>query len=94
MSEIDEATMSDPERRETGENYVRYAWIALLLYFVLWVPGFIVNMVFLSRAMGEERATGTRPDGKGCLMALLIAGLVVPGIGACILMIMSMDAIN
>jgi hypothetical protein len=77
-----------------GESYVRYAVLSLVLYFALWVPGFLVNTVYLARALGEERETGRAPEGKGCLIALIIAGMVVPILGVCVLVIMSLGEVS
>lgn len=77
-----------------GESYVRYAVLALVLYFALWVPGFLVNTVYLARAISEQRETGRVPEGRGCLIALIIAGLVVPVLGACVLVVMSLGEIQ
>lgn len=75
-----------------GRNYKRYAILALILYFALWAPGFIVNMVFLAQALGEERRTGRTPEGKTELLLLLGAGLIVPVLGMCVLTVLSLEA--
>ena len=92
--------MQDDERRAStdsesatpvhGENYTRYAVLALVLYFALWVPGFLFNTVYLARALGERRETGKSPEGFGCLIALIIAGLGVPVLGVCVLAVLSL----
>ena len=97
MAEHDPAPKAMPDEEQTGPagtSYVRYAALALVLYFVLWAPGFLVNAVYLSRALGEERETGRAPEGKGCLIALLIAGLAVPVLGVCVLAIMSLGQVG
>jgi hypothetical protein len=78
-----------PER----QDYRRYAILSLLLYFVLWVPGFLVNTVYLAQAIGEERKTGQPAEGKGCLIALIIAGLVIPITAVCVLVIISLGEV-
>ena len=99
-TEMQGTQMQDDEQRPStdselatpaqGENYTRYAVLALVLYFALWVPGFLTNTVYLARAIGEQRETGTSPKGMGCLIALIIAGLGVPILGVCVLVVMSL----
>jgi hypothetical protein len=96
MNQPDLENSSEQEQDESpsSENYVRAAILALILYFVLWAPGFLVNAVYLSRALGEERRTGQAPEGKGCLIALLVAGLVVPVMGVCVLVLLSLGEVG
>jgi hypothetical protein len=96
MNQPDRENSRQQEQQESSpsENYVRPAILALVLYFVLWAPGFLVNAVYLSRALGEERRTGKAPEGKGCLIAVLVAGLVVPVLGVCALALLSIGEVG
>jgi hypothetical protein len=75
-------------------DYTYYAKLALGLYFVLWVPGFLVNAVYLAQALGEERRTGVTPPGRNFLIYLLIGGMVVPVLGICVLVVYSMAQVG
>lgn len=52
-------------------DYTVMAIVILILYWVFWLPGLIVNIVMLSEANQVQRETGMAPEGKGCLTALL-----------------------
>ncbi len=92
--ELRASTDAESTPSAQGENYVRYAVLALVLYFALWVPGFLVNTVYLARAIGERRETGQSPKGMGCLIALIVAALGVPILGVCVLVVMSLGEIT
>ncbi len=87
----------DPDRQPTRysddvENYRRMAdstksfttpaIITLVLYFFFWIPGLIANIVYFNEARSIQARTGREPEGKGCLLALLIVfgGLFALGI--------------
>jgi hypothetical protein len=95
MNDINREHINDQEHNETepAESYVRPAIISLLLYFVLWVPGFLLNAVYLSRALGDRRRTGESPEGMGCLIALLIVGFGGPVIAVCVMVIISLGEV-
>ena len=72
----------DAERRRAavGRDYTTPAIITLVLYFVLWIPGIIANVVYFMQASQDEKITGHAPQGKGCLLAMLIALAGIPAI--------------
>jgi hypothetical protein len=76
----------EAHRRQAAamRSYVTPAVITLALYFVFWLPGLISNVVYLVAANSDSRISGTVPQGRGCLLALLIVFLCVP-FGACLL---------
>jgi hypothetical protein len=82
------------EASEPATDYTYYAKLALGLYFVLWVPGFLINAVYLAQALGEERRTGVAPEGKKFLIILLIAGMVVPVLVLCALVAISLAQVG
>jgi hypothetical protein len=77
----DYARVSEEHRRMmlATRSFTTQAVIALVLYFVLWLPGLIANIVWYLEARNIEQQTGRAPDGKGCLSALLWVFIVVAG---------------
>lgn len=95
MQDRTEQTPVEPDgAREPVTDYTYYAKLALVLYFVLWVPGFLVNAVYLAQALGEERRTGKTPEGKKHLIILLIAGMVIPFLFVCVLVAISLAQVG
>lgn len=64
-------------------DYTNTAILVLILYWLMWLPGLIVNIITLNEANQVERETGRRPEGKGCLVALLWFN-VIPAILTCL----------
>ncbi len=62
-----------------GRSYTSPAVLTLVLYFVLWIPGLIANLVYYNQAKSDMALTGHEPEGYGCLKSLLIVFIVVPG---------------
>lgn len=69
-----------------GRSFTGPAVLTLVLYFVLWIPGLVANIVFLHEATQIEHITGYSPPGKGCLIALLVFAVVPLILGVCIFM--------
>ncbi len=67
-----------------SKSFTTPAIITLVLYFVLWIPGLIANVVYLLEASNVQRVTGRAPEGKGCLVALLVVFIVLPVLGFCV----------
>jgi hypothetical protein len=61
-----------------AKNYTFHAFAALFLYSFLWIPGLVLNIVFLNNANRDQRATGKAPQGKGCLLWLLWVFGILP----------------
>ena len=61
-----------------AQSFVTPAIITLALYLVLWPVGLGVNIYYWSQANRAEAVAGRAPEGKGCLLALL---LVFGGLG-------------
>lgn len=72
-------------RVAAGRSYVSPAIVTLILYFVLWLPGMIANVVYLRSAQQTQKLTGHAPEGKGCLTAMAVVFLVLPLAGFVIL---------
>ncbi len=81
------AVVDERWRAAVARNYVTPAVITLILYLVFWLPGLVVNLVYLSHAGQDERASGVAPEGKGCLTALLWVFGILP-VGASVLFFM------
>src|SRR5260221_7238383 len=70
QSEIDHARF---------QNYTNSAVIALILYFMLWIPGLIANILYLNDARQMEKLAGKKLPGTQTLkIELVIFGLLPP----------------
>jgi hypothetical protein len=73
-------------------NFTESAVLCLVMYWLLWPVGAVLNFVYLSEVRTVERETGKQPEGRGCLLALLIVcfwvplALLVLSIGGCIVL--------
>lgn len=72
---------AERQRAAATRSYTTPAVITLVLYFVLWIPGLIANLVYWNSARQAEMLTGQAPEGKGCLTALLWVFIIIPLIG-------------
>ena len=81
------ATDYEALRRVNAEqrSFTTPAIITLVLYFVLWLPGLIANIVYLNEASNVQRISGRAPEGKGCLIAMLIVFVGLPVVGFCLI---------
>lgn len=61
-----------------GRSYTNSAVLTLVLYFVLWIPGLIANLVYYNQAKSDMALTGHQPEGMGCLQAMLIVFIALP----------------
>lgn len=59
-------------------SFTTPAIITLVLYLVLWIPGFIANIVYWREANNVQRLMGHAPEGKGCLLAMLWVFTIIP----------------
>ena len=57
-------------------DYTGNAWVCVGLYAAMWIPGFIMNIVYLAQARRAQRETGQQVFGMGCLWATLIVGIL------------------
>ncbi len=70
-----------PQQVVDGLPYKSYhgtAVLVLVLYWVLYLPGLIANIVFIHDANNYRRRTGQTAEGIGCLWALLWFFLLGP----------------
>jgi len=70
-----------------GKNYTVYAIAALAMYTFLWIPGLVLNVVFLNQANRDQRETGQAPEGKGCLLWLLWVFGIIPFVVIMVLLV-------
>ncbi|MBN1574103.1 MAG: FHA domain-containing protein [Deltaproteobacteria bacterium] len=71
------------------KSYLGMSFLVLGLYILVitWPVGLILNLVFYFEAKKFERAYGNPPDGKGCLLALLIWQIVMAVLSAIVFVI-------
>jgi hypothetical protein len=60
-----------------SKSFTGAAVLTLVLYFILWIPGLIANILFYREAREVKRVTGRAPAGMGCLSAM-IWGSIIP----------------
>ncbi len=65
-------SLHDAPRRS---NYIGWAILTWVLYYVFWLPGFVTNIIVWRSARRSQRVTGLRPVGKGCLFWLFVWGI-------------------
>ncbi|NJO82015.1 MAG: hypothetical protein HC828_03950 [Blastochloris sp.] len=65
------------------ESFTGKAVLTLVLYFSIYLPGLITNLVFWLEAHNLRSQTGRTPAGYGCLVAMLVIQAVgiVLGLG-------------
>jgi hypothetical protein len=63
---------------EKQKSYTNKSILVLVLYWILYIPGLIANLVYLLEARKITRDTGRNPEGAGCLQALFIIFGVLP----------------
>jgi hypothetical protein len=67
------------------QDYTTMAVITLVLYWVGYLPGLLVNIWLWYQANQEEKATGIAPAGKGCLSSLLAVFAILPFLFFCMI---------
>jgi hypothetical protein len=50
-----------------GQSFTGKAVLTLVLYWFLWIPGLIANILFYKEAREIKNVTGHAPQGMGCL---------------------------
>jgi len=69
---------TERQKAAATRNYVTPAVITLVLYFILWVPGLVANIVYYLQASNDQTLVGRAPEGKGCLIVLFAVFVVLP----------------
>jgi hypothetical protein len=68
------------------KSYTGAAVLVFILYWVFWLPGFIVNLIYYNEAKKMEKVAGQSLPGMGCLtiqLALGIIGLILAVVFSC-----------
>lgn len=73
------------------KSYVGTAFLVLVLYFVLYLPGLIANAIYLHEAGRLKDQTGVTPSGYGCLQFLLFFFVIGPLIGLVLMTAVGVD---
>ncbi len=60
------------------KDYTNAAMFVMVLYFVLYIPGLIANVVYWNQAQNDAKRYGSTPQGAGCLNWLLIVFFILP----------------
>ncbi len=70
--------MTDDTERAIArqKSYITAAVITFVVYWFFYLPGLIVNLLYLTEARKTAKIAGRSPAGLGCLWAMLIIGLL------------------
>lgn len=79
---------TERRRAAVARDYTTPAVLTLVLYFVMWLPGLIANIIYYLQAAEDERLVGHPPRGKGCLLAMLIVCVALPLAGVLIVCVL------
>ena len=60
------------------QTYGGKAFLVWVLYWFGWLPGFIMNCVYLNEANRFKKMTGVAPSGMGCLTFLFFTHFLLP----------------
>jgi zinc-ribbon domain len=73
-------------------SFVTQAVITLVLYWLLWLPGLIANVIYWQEASRVEQQTGRAPEGKGCLLALFLVYVMLPAVITCLVVAVTISS--
>jgi hypothetical protein len=65
------------------KDFTTPAVVTFFLYLLFFIPGLIVNIMYLSEAGRIKKITGRQPTGMGCLQVMLVVNLCLIGL-ACL----------
>lgn len=63
------------------KDFTTPAVVTFFLYLLFFIPGLIVNIMYLNEAGRIKKIAGRQPTGMGCLQALLIVNLCLFALG-------------
>lgn len=69
------------------KSYSTHAVGVFVLYFVLWIPGFVANWLFLREAEEQERLAGVSLPGVNALRWMLWSWVVLVGVVAVLILV-------
>jgi hypothetical protein len=58
------------------KSYVGASVVTFVVYWLFYLPGLIVNLMYLNEANKTSDIAGEKPSGYGCLVFMLILGLL------------------
>ena len=68
--------MDDMEKAIARQkSYIGPAILTFFVYWLFYLPGLIVNLLYLKDANRTARVAGQKPSGYGCLIVLFILGI-------------------
>jgi hypothetical protein len=76
-----------------AKSYTGPAILVLVLYPLLWFPGFIANILYYSDAKQMQRVAGHPLPGTGCLAVMLwlnVASLVLSLLSSCVVVVLGL----
>ena len=59
------------------KNFIGEAVLVFFLYMFFYLPGLIVNILYYIESRRIEKLAGQKPAGQGCLVVLLVWGVLV-----------------
>lgn len=68
------------------KSYIGPAVLTFFLYWLFFIPGLLVNILYLKDARKNAKIAGKNPSGYGCLIVLLVWSLL-PFIGLILLIL-------
>ncbi|MEW5945296.1 MAG: hypothetical protein AB1742_03775 [bacterium] len=81
QSEVEYAGLSENERTLARmKSYTGAAVLVFVLYWFFWLPGLIVNYIYMKEAERMEKLAGQRLPGTGCLTVMFAFGIAVTAI--------------
>jgi hypothetical protein len=76
-----------------AKSYTGPAILVLVLYLLMWLPGFIANILYYSDAKQTQRVAGYSLPGTGCLAVMLwlnVASLVLGLLSSCVVVVLGL----
>jgi hypothetical protein len=76
-----------------AKSYTGPAILVLVLYLLLWLPGFIANILYYSDAKQTQRVAGHPLPGTGCLAVMLwlnVISLVLSLVASCSVVVLGL----
>ena len=68
------------------KSFTGRAFLVWFLYWLFWIPGFVMNLVWMNEAGRIKKMTGHSPSGSGCLVFLFVMHVVLPALAILILL--------
>ena len=69
------------------KSFTGRAFLVWFLYWLFWIPGFVMNLVWMNEAGRIKKMTGRSPSGAGCLAFLFVVHVVLPALAILVLVL-------